>query len=82
MEKILRKPTFDEEEARSTIAKYRQENAGKKQEYAEHELQLMRQKHAIFQVLTPERRNNICTCVRHTRPMTNIKPLSKAACTR
>lgn len=54
MEKILRKPTFDEEEARSTIAKYRQENAGKKQEYAEHELQLMRQKHAIFQVLTPE----------------------------
>ena len=54
VEKILRKPTFDEEEARSTIAKYRQENAGKKQEYAEHELQLMRQKHAIFQVLTPE----------------------------
>lgn len=54
VEKILRKPTFDEEEARSTITKYRQENAGKKQEYAEHELQLMRQKHAIFQVLTPE----------------------------
>lgn len=54
VEKILRKPTFDEEEARSIIAKYRQENTGKKQEYAEHELQLMRQKHAIFQVLTPE----------------------------
>ncbi len=54
VEKILRKPTFDEEEARSTIAKYRQENVGKKQEFAEHELQLMRQKHAIFQVLTPE----------------------------
>ena len=54
VEKILRKPTFDEEEARSTIAKYRQENSGKKQEYAEHELQLRRQKHAIFQVLTPE----------------------------
>ena len=54
VEKILRKPTFDEEEARSTIAKYRQENAGKKKEDAEHELQLMRQKHAIFQVLTPE----------------------------
>ena len=54
VEKILRKPTFDEEEARSTIAKYRQENAGKQPEYAEHELQLMRQKHAIFQVLTPE----------------------------
>ena len=30
VEKILRKPTFDEEEARSTIAKYWQENAGKK----------------------------------------------------
>lgn len=51
---LMSSKTFDENAARRMIAERQQERNSMEREHAERELQMLKKRHAIFQVLTPE----------------------------
>lgn len=53
-QKLMMSKTFDEQAARQMIAQRQQERAAMEREQAERELQMLKTRHAVFQVLTAE----------------------------
>lgn len=52
-QKLMSGKQFDEAAARQMIVERQQERMGMEREFAERELQMLKKRHAIFQVLTP-----------------------------
>lgn len=50
---LIRNKSFDEQAARAMIAERQQARAQMQAQHTEHELQLLKTRHAVFQVLTP-----------------------------
>lgn len=53
-QKLMNSPTFDEAAARQMIVERQQERLNMERKHAERELQMLKKRHAIFQVLTAE----------------------------
>lgn len=76
-QQLMSSTTFDEQAARALITERQQERAAKEREHAERELQMLKQRHAVFQILTPEQQQKYLTNqqqhhqrgVRHHQPM-------------
>ena len=58
-QKLMSNQTFDEQAARNMIAERQAERATMEKEHAERELQMLKQRHAVFQVLTPEQQQKL-----------------------
>ncbi|ULJ62517.1 Spy/CpxP family protein refolding chaperone [Wielerella bovis] len=52
-QQLMSNKTFNEQAARNMIAERQQERAAMEKNHAERELQMLKQRHAVFQVLTP-----------------------------
>ena len=52
-QQLINSKNFDEQAARKLIAERQQERAELERQHAEHELQMLKARHATFQVLTP-----------------------------
>ena len=58
-QKLMSNKNFDEAAARQMILERQQERMNMERNHAEHELQMLKKRHAIFQVLTPTQQKQL-----------------------
>ncbi len=58
-QKLMSNKTFDEAAARQMIVERQQERLQMEREHAERELQMLKKRHAIYQVLTPAQQKQL-----------------------
>lgn len=56
---LMNSKTFDETAARRMIAERQQERMAQQNQHAERELQMLKKRHAVFQILTPEQQKQL-----------------------